>query len=127
MAQYLHAALGQAKPSSHPLFEVSRNYSGAYTWWLLASEPSFPPAKVGVGQMDGELAGVSAPHVLGPGQSPCHHQGQVCACASRLVVLLTKPCCLVTIAVSHGFFPSSSTGWISPGNVHVQKQSYLEC
>lgn len=55
-----------------PLFGVSRNYNGAYTWWLPALEPSFPPAKVGVGQMDDELAGVSASHVLGPGQaSPC--------------------------------------------------------
>lgn len=80
---------------THPLFGASRNYSAAYTWWLPASEPSFPPAKVG--QMDVELPGVSVPHVLGPGQSPCHCHSQVCTCTSPLVVLLTKPCYLLLL------------------------------
>lgn len=79
-----------------------------------------------VGQMDDELAGVSAPHVLGPGQSPCHHQGRVCACASLPMLLLTKPCYLVLLFFMGFCFSSPPTGDTSPVNAHVQEQSYLE-
>lgn len=67
--QCFRVALGQAKPSS-PAAQRGQDYDGACTRRLPTSEPSPPPAKLEVGQMDGELAGVSAPHVLGPGQSP---------------------------------------------------------
>lgn len=93
------------RPSlAHPLLSVGRSYDGACTQWLPALEPGPPPAETGVGQMDGELAGVSTPHVLGPGQSTCHHQGRLCTCASLPVELLTKPCYLLSTAVFHRFF-----------------------
>lgn len=80
------------RPSTaHLLFRVGRSYYRAYKWRLPISEPGPSPAETGVGQMDPELAGASARHVLGPGQSPCCRRCGVCACPAPRGLAVASP------------------------------------
>lgn len=80
------------RPSTaHLLFRVGRSYYRAYKWRLPTSEPGPSPAETGVGQMDPELAGASARHVLGPGQSPCCRRCGVCACPALRGLAVASP------------------------------------
>lgn len=124
MPQCLHAALGQAKPSSPAAWRGQELRWSPYTVGPCIRARS-PPSETGVGQMDGELAGVSAPHVLGPGQSPATtraRSAQLWWC--WLLNLAAYSVLLFFVGFS---FSSSPTGEISPINACVQEQGYHGC